>query len=171
MTQEMHTSTQIEIRGDLERIFEMASLVEDWGHVLPHYRYVKVLHRKGNRKWVRMSAWRDVVPVTWTAVQTVEPGRDGEPGRIRFHHIRGMVRGMDVEWWFLPRPDRGDVLVGITHDLASPPFPTRILGPRLLEAIVGRAFIGYIAGKTLARIKELIEEGQAAGDQERSGIT
>ena len=154
----MHKSNQIEIRGDLRRIFELASRVENSGQVLPHYRYVKVLRCEGNRKWVRMSAWRDIVPVTWTAVQTVIEGRAGEPGTIRFHHIRGLVRGMDVEWWFVPRPDRGDVVVGITHRLEHPPFPTRILGPTLVEAIVGREFVGYIAGKTLRRIKVLTEE-------------
>jgi len=156
----VRTSNEVEIRGDLGRIFELASRVEDWGRILPHYRYVRVLHRQGNRKWVRMSAWRDFVPVTWTAVQTVEPGSDGGPGHIRFHHIRGMVRGMDVEWWFVPRPETRDVLVGIKHDLGKPPFPTSILGPRLVEAIVGRGFIGNIAGKTLRRIKELAEAGE-----------
>jgi ribosome-associated toxin RatA of RatAB toxin-antitoxin module len=154
----MRTTNQIEIRADLERIFKLASHVEDWGRVLPHYRYVKVLHREANRKWVRMSAWRDFIPVTWTAVQTVEAGEDGRPGRIRFHHIKGLVRGMDVEWWFVPRQDRGDVLVGITHNLARPPFPTSILSPKLVEAVVGRGFVGYIAGKTLRQIKLLAEE-------------
>jgi ribosome-associated toxin RatA of RatAB toxin-antitoxin module len=154
----MKTSNQIEIKGDLQRIFDLASKVEDWGHLLPHYRYVNVLHAEGRRKWLRMSAWRNFIPVTWTAVQTVEPGQDGRPGRIVFHHIRGMVRGMDVEWWFQPRPGRGDVLVGIRHELGRLPFPTRILGARLTELIVGKGFIGYIAGKTLRRIKELAED-------------
>jgi hypothetical protein len=154
----MHTTNQIEIQADLKRIFELASRVEDWGRILPHYRYVKVLHREANRKWVRMSAWRGAIPVTWTAVQTVEPGGDGKPGRIRFYHIGGLVRGMDVEWWFVLRQDRGGVLVGITHDLARPPFPTRLLGSKLVEAIVGGGFVGYIANKTLKQIKLLAEQ-------------
>lgn len=154
----MHTATQISIRGDLDHIFDLAARVEDWGEVLPHYRYVKLLRREGNRKLVRMSVWRNFIPVTWTAVQIVEPGEGGRPGRILFHHVRGLVRGMDVEWWFRPRPDRGDVLVGINHELREPPFPTKMLGPRLIEAVVGRGFIGYIAGKTLRRIKAIAEE-------------
>jgi aromatase len=153
----MKTSNEIEIRGDLQRIFDLASKVEDWGELLPHYRFVNVLHTEGRQKWVRMSAWRNFIPVTWTAVQIVEPGQGGQPGRIVFHHIRGMVRGMDVEWWFQPRPARGSILVGIRHELSRPPFPTRILGARLTEIIVGKGFIGYIAGKTLRRIKELAE--------------
>ena len=153
----MNTTTQISMKAALPTIFGLAARVEDWGDILPHYRYVKLLRRDGKRKWVRMSAWRDFVPVTWTAIQIVEPGRDGQPGRITFKHIRGLVRGMEVEWWFLPRPDRGDVLVGISHHLARAPFPTRLLGEHLTEAIVGRGFIGYIAGKTLRRIKEIAE--------------
>src|SRR5438552_8000980 len=161
----MRTTNQIEIRADLKRIFELASRVEDWGRILPHYRYVKVLHREANRKWVQMSAWRDVIPVTWTAVQTVEAGEDGKPGRICFHHIRGLVRGMDVEWWFVPPSDRGGVLVGITHNLARPPFPTSLLGPKLVGSIVGHGFVGYIAGKTLRQIKLLAEEGRISGQR------
>jgi ribosome-associated toxin RatA of RatAB toxin-antitoxin module len=154
----MRTTNQIEIQADPKRIFELAARVEDWGRILPHYRYVKVLHREANRKWVRMSAWRDIIPVTWTAVQTVEPGEEGKPGRITFHHIGGLVRGMDVEWWFMPRQDRAGVLVGITHDLARPPFPTSILGSKLVDTIVGRGFVGYIANKTLKQIKLLAEQ-------------
>ena len=103
-----------------------------------------------------MSAWRDFVPVTWTALQVVEPGTPDAPGRIIFKHVRGLVRGMEVEWWFRVRPDHGDVLVGIRHDLAKPPFPTLLLGP-FVERVVGRGFIGYVAGKTLKRIKQLAE--------------
>src|SRR4051812_26668714 len=153
----MQNTNQIAIKGDLETIFRLAADVEDWGDILPHYRYVRVLHREGMRKWVRMSAWRDFVPVTWTAIQSVESGVDGAAGRITFRHIRGLVRGMEVEWWFVPRPEEGDVLVGITHRLDNVPFPTRLLGTRLVEAVVGRGFIGYIAGKTLRRVKELAE--------------
>ena len=154
----MHSTNQITIRGDLETIFALAANVQDWGHILPHYRYVRVLHREGLRKWVEMSAWRDVIPVTWTAIQSVEHGDDGERPRITFRHIRGLVRGMEVEWWFNPGPS-GDVLVGITHRLDNPRFPVSLLTPGLEDTIVARGFVGYIAGKTLRRIKQLVESG------------
>jgi ribosome-associated toxin RatA of RatAB toxin-antitoxin module len=154
----MKTSTQVAIKGELDRIFELAANVEEWGAILPHYRYVRLIKRDGQRKLVRMSAWRNFIPVSWTAIQTVVPGEHGEPGRILFKHVKGLVRGMEVEWWFQPRPEAGDVLVGINHRLDKPPFPTMILGPRLIEKVVGEGFIGYIAGKTLRRIKALAEE-------------
>jgi ribosome-associated toxin RatA of RatAB toxin-antitoxin module len=154
----MHTSNEVAMHAPYERIFALASQVEDWGRILPHYRYVRVLKRAGNRKWVRMSAWRNIVPVTWSAIETVEPGTADVPGRILFHHTRGLVRGMDVEWSFQPQAD-GSYLVKISHQLDKPAFPTRVLGPRLIEVVVGRGFIGYIAGKTLRRIKYLTERG------------
>jgi uncharacterized membrane protein len=153
----MKSNNQIVIHAPYDRIFPLAAKVEDWGRILPHYRYVKLLRQEGNRKWVRMSAWRDIVPVTWTAIETVEEGAAEHPGTIRFRHIGGLVRGMDVQWTFEPRPDRGDVVVTIYHQLDRPPFPVKILGSRLIEVIVGRGFIGNIAGKTLKRIQELAE--------------
>jgi ribosome-associated toxin RatA of RatAB toxin-antitoxin module len=163
----MQNSNEISIQGDLDTIFDLATRVEDWGRILPHYRYVKLLHQEGQRKWVRMSAWRDIVPVTWTAIQTVEPGENGTPGRIAFRHIRGLVRGMEVEWWFRPRPEECDVLVGINHRLDTLPFPTRILGPKLVEIVVARGFIGNIAGKTLRRVKEIAEQASQGGEPQQ----
>jgi uncharacterized membrane protein len=153
----MKSSNQIVIHAPYDRIFPLAAKVEDWGRILPHYRYVKLLRREGNRKWVRMSAWRDIIPVTWTAIETVEEGTEELPGTIRFRHIGGLVRGMDVQWTFEPRPDKSDVVVTIYHQLDNPPSPVKILGSRLIEVVVGRGFIGNIAGKTLQRIKELAE--------------
>ncbi len=153
----MKSSNEIVIHAPYELIFSLGANVEEWVRILPHYRYVKVLRREGNRKWVRMSAWRDFVPITWTAVESVERGTEQMPGTIRFKHIKGLVRGMDVQWTFQVRPESGDVVVGIYHQLDKPTFPVRLLGPRLIDAVVGRGFIGYIAGKTLKRIKMLAE--------------
>lgn len=154
----MNTSNEVTINAPYDLIFKLGSEVENWGSILPHYRYVRVLKRSGTRKWVRMSAWRNFIPVTWSAIETVEPGTADAPGRILFHHIKGLVRGMDVVWSF-HRQEGGAYLVRISHHLANPPFPTRILGPRLIEVVVGKGFIGYIAGKTLRRIKYLAERG------------
>ena len=154
----MKTSNTVVIDAPYERIFELGSRVERWAQILPHYRYVKVLREEGNRRLVRMSAWRDFVPVTWSAVQTIRPGTAEQPGRIEFHHVRGLVKGMDVAWLFDVRGERGPVHITIAHDLPDPPFPVKVLGPRQNDRVVGQGFIGYIAGKTLRRIKELAED-------------
>lgn len=152
----MRSSNEIIIHAPLERIFALAAEVETWGRILPHYRYVRLLQQRGNRKWVRMSAWRNFIPVTWTAIETLEEGKQEQPGAIRFKHIRGLVRGMDVEWSFHPQPD-GSYLVRIAHDLPNPPMPVRLLGPKLIDLVVSKGFIEHIAGKTLKRIKQIAE--------------
>jgi ribosome-associated toxin RatA of RatAB toxin-antitoxin module len=149
-----------------DRIFELASNVERWGEILPHYRYVRLLKSEGKRKWVRMSARRSFIPVTWSAIETVVPGSAAAPGRILFKHIKGVVRGMEVEWSFKPYGDH--FLVTIAHDLENPPYPVRLLGTRLTELVVGKGFIGHIAGKTLRRIKELAEREGADLDSKVS---
>ena len=153
----MNSITEITIKAPYARIFPLAANVEEWGRILPHYRYVRVLKHGNNRKLVRMSAWRDFIPVTWTAVLTVLEGSEEMPGTIIFHHTRGLVRGMDVAWTFEVRPDRGDVVVRITHHLHKPPFPVRLLGKKGIDLVVGKLFIEYIAAKTLKRIKMLAE--------------
>jgi len=153
----MNSTTTITIKAPYERIFPLTEKVEEWGEILPHYRYVRVLKRGGNRKLLKMSAWRDFIPVTWTAVLTVIEGNDGIPGTIIFHHTRGLVRGMDVAWTFAAQPERGEVVVRITHHLHKPPFPVKLLGNKGIDLIVGKLFIEYIAGKTLKRIKMLAE--------------
>jgi ribosome-associated toxin RatA of RatAB toxin-antitoxin module len=153
----MNSTTTIIIKAPYERIFSLASRVEDWGDILPHYRYVRVLKRGGGRKLLKMSAWRDFIPVTWTAVLTVIEGKEGIPGTVIFHHTRGLVRGMDVAWTFEPDHEGDVVVVRITHHLHKPPFPVRLLGKKGIDLIVGKLFIGYIAGKTLRRIKMLAE--------------
>lgn len=151
----MKTGNNMSIRAPYDRVFELGANVEDWARILPHYRYVRVLARDGANKTVKMSAMRDFIPVTWSAIETVVQGSPEKPGRIEFRHIRGLVRGMYVEWSFKVDGDR--VLVTITHDLEQPPFPTCLLGARLTEIIVGKGFIGYIANKTLRRVKQLAE--------------
>ena len=111
----------------------MAPRVEDWGRdIAPLPLRQEVLHRDGPRKWVtECQAWRDRIPVTWTAIETVEPaGRADEPGSIRFYQYpRHGARHGRWRWWFKPRPERGDVLVGIRHELeANLAFPVSILG-------------------------------------------
>ena len=41
----MHTENRITIRGDIDHIFAVASAVEAWPRLLPHYRWVTVLRR------------------------------------------------------------------------------------------------------------------------------
>jgi len=67
--------------------------------------------------------------------------------------VRGVTRGMTVEWTITPAP--GGMLVRIAHDF-EPPWP-RPLGPLVARYIVGDLFVHNIAGKTLRQIKRVAE--------------
>ena len=99
----MHTENAVAMRGDLERIVELAADVERWPQILPHYRWVTLLDGGGDRKVVEMAARRDRIPVKWRAVQQIK--RDGPTPVITYRHIWGVTKGMDVAWTFEPRAE------------------------------------------------------------------
>ncbi|MDQ3512907.1 MAG: hypothetical protein M3462_04460 [Chloroflexota bacterium] len=152
----MHTENTVAMRGDLDRIVSLAADIERWPEILPHYRWVTLLEGGGDRKTVEMAARRDRIPVKWRAIQTID--RSGPTPVIGYHHIWGVTRGMDVDWTFVPTPDA--VLVTIRHDFrpAWPLIGATPIGGLVAERIIGPHFVGYIAGKTLQTIKDLVED-------------
>ncbi len=144
----MHTENSITIRGDLEQIFAMASAVEHWPQLLPHYRWVQVLQEGPTERLVRMAAHRDGIPVSWTARQWLDRAQH----RIHFTHVRGMTRGMEVTWFL--EPEGALVHVRIAHDLT---LHWPLIGAFVGHYIVGEIFVKNIANKTLRTIKRHIE--------------
>ena len=144
----MHTENSITIRGDINQIYAMASAVEQWPRLLPHYRWVRVLSGNATERLVEMAAHRDGFPVRWTARQRLDPGQH----RIYFTHVRGISRGMAVTWFL--EADGPLVHVRIVHDLMWrwPP-----IGPLIAHYIIGELFVSNIASKTLRTIKQHIE--------------
>ena len=144
----MNTANELWMAAPAQVIYPLAAEVERWPALLPHYRWVRVVERAGNRKLVDMSASRDGIPVTWRALQVLDP----EAPRITFRHVRGVTRGMDVAWTF--REQAGGTLVRIEHDLT---LGWPLIGAWVAERVIGPQFIANIAGKTLRRIKQLAE--------------
>jgi ribosome-associated toxin RatA of RatAB toxin-antitoxin module len=144
----MHTENSIIIRGDIGHIFAIASAVEEWPRLLPHYRWVKVLAGDTTERLVEMAAHRDGFPVRWTARQRLEPTRHC----MHFTHVRGISRGMEVTWFL--QADGPLVHVRIVHDLTWgwPP-----IGPLVATYVIGELFVSNIASKTLRTIKQHIE--------------
>jgi len=148
----MHTQNTVQMAGPLDEIVQLAADIERWPEILPHYRWVKLLDGAGDRKVVEMAARRDRIPVKWRAVQEIY--RDGPTPVIHFRHIGGATKGMEVDWLFDPEPEH--VNVTITHDF-DPPWP--VVGSTIANRFIGPYFVGAIAGKTLAAIKEIVEGG------------
>jgi hypothetical protein len=155
----MHSANRVEMAADLDRIVALAVDTERWPTILPHYRWVTLLDGGGDQKTVEMAARRGRIPVRWRAVQTVE--RDGPAPVIRFRHIGGVTKGMDVAWTFQPLADGHAVT--IDHEFA-PPWP--LVGDIIANRIIGPHFIEAIAGKTLATIKGIVEGRDSRFDPE-----
>jgi aromatase len=153
----VQTETEILIHADPTTVYRFGAATDRWPEFLPHYRWVRVLDEQGSSRLVDMSAYRDFsvirYPVRWWAVQTCFPD---EP-RIAFRHVRGVTKGMEVEWRFTP-VDHG-VRVTIAHDLD---LKWPLIGGLVANWVVGPVFIENIAGKTLRRVKEMAEAEQAA---------
>jgi aromatase len=147
----MHTETAIRIRGGVDAIFEYAARVERWPEWLPHYRSVRILDAHGPERTVEMKARRGRLPVWWWARQVRLPAER----RIRYTHLRGVTRGMEVEWRLEPVA-AGDVHVTIVHELT---LRWPLIGGAVARWIIGPMFVEPIAGRTLARIKALVEGG------------
>jgi hypothetical protein len=147
----MRTANTVEMHGDLERIINLAADVERWPVILPHYRWVTLLAGGGDTKTVEMAARRGRIPVKWRAVQTIE--RTAATPIIRYHHIGGVTKGMDVAWTFAP--GAGPVSVRIDHEFA-PPWP--LVGKPVADHVIGPHFVAAIAGRTLATIKAIVED-------------
>jgi ribosome-associated toxin RatA of RatAB toxin-antitoxin module len=153
----MHAETAIRIQGPLSRIVALASDVERWPDILPHYRWVTLLDGGGDRKVVEMAARRGRFPLRWRAVQTID--RCASTPIIAYHHIWGPTRGMDVAWTFAKTVCGVDVT--IVHDF-RPPWP--LVGDAVADRIIGPHFIEYVARRTLSTIKAIVEREGAELD-------
>ena len=158
----MFTTNVMRIHAGLDHVFRLAADVLRWPHILPHYRWVRVRRDEQQRVIVEMSARRDFIPVRWLSIQEVDPERRV----IRYKHIGGATRGMDVEWSFVE--DGGEVTATILHRW-DPPWPVPWIIRRSLAYLAGELFVRVIADRTLLHIKrqaELARIGQSEASVE-----
>ena len=149
----MMTVDRILIRAPIDRVLEVASEIERWPQILSHYRWVRFLERRNGGGTVEMAAWRPFgvfrYPTWWVSEMTV----DRRAREIRYRHLRGITRRMDVVWRLVEQP--GGVNVTIVHDWAGPRWP--LVGPLAARLVIGPVFIQGIASRTLAGIKRFVE--------------
>lgn len=138
-------------------IFDIAKNVELWPGYLPHYRYVRFHERATDGGGlVEMSACRPFGPIGWPTWWLSEMSVDEGAPAIRFRHIDGITKGMDVEWSFRTVRAEGSAKSGrsargthvkIVHVWDGPPIP--LLGIIAATAVIGPVFIHGIASRTL----------------------
>ena len=148
----MRTVDRITSRAPLERVVAGAVEVERWPSFLPHYRWVRVWDRTTERATVEMAAWRPFgvvrYPTWWVSEMEVVPQQ-----AVRYRHVQGITRGMDVEWQFGLEPE--GVAVTIVHQWRGPSWP--VIGRLAAEWVIGPVFIHGIASRTLAGVKQYLE--------------
>ena len=155
----MSTVDELFVRAPLIRMFDLAADVEDWPRHLAHYRYVKFHERRSDGGGtVEMSANRPFGaanwPTWWTSLMSIaRPGSAVGKPSIRFRHIRGVTKGMDVEWSFAETAS--GVLVRIVHLWNGPAWP--LIGDLAAKGVIGPVFVHGIASRTLAGLAKAAE--------------
>lgn len=159
----METVDEQFVRSPVNSVFELVSKVEKWPSYLPHYRYVRFRQRRPDGGGlVEMSAYRpfDVVDtsrgplrIKWPTWWLSEMAVDSRKPSIRFRHVGGITRGMDVEWTFAPAP--GGTHVRIVHVWDGPRVP--LVGIWAAMYVIGPVFVHGIASRTLAGLAAAAE--------------
>jgi hypothetical protein len=150
----MTTVDERVVRAPLDRVFTIARAVEEWPGHLAHYRLVRMRERdaKGGGI-VDMSAYRPFGLVQWPTWWRSEMEVRPDAPEIRFRHIAGITRGMEVAWEFR---EKGDYThVRIVHAWDGPRWP--LIGVPAAVMVIGPVFIHGIASRTLAGLATVAE--------------
>ena len=155
----MHSEIGIDVEAPVATVFALARNVERWPTLLPHYVSARVVERRADGSLVvDFIARRPFVPllglslpVTWRSRTWDEP----TTSRLRFVHLAGATKGMDVTWRIEPNDDGTRCRVTIEHDFA-PAIPG-------FAAFVDRWFTRPIAGRTLSTFAALAESVESSG--------
>ena len=156
----MRTVDRIRIQAPYARVFAAASSVARWPSILPHCRWVRILGNGG--RLVEMAAWRPFVggllkyPTWWVSEMTI----DRPAGEIRYRHVQGITREMQVVWRLVEDGEHSGrgVEVEIVHTWDGPRWP--LIGLMAANLVIGPVFIYAIASRTLAGIKQYAENGR-----------
>jgi ribosome-associated toxin RatA of RatAB toxin-antitoxin module len=145
------STVSVEVRAPADLVFRLCRDVERWELLLPHYvRSRRVRGSSGERPVVGFVARRPLLdalglglPVAWRSRAWSEP----DHLRLRFVHVAGVTRGMDVTWRI--EPTATGCRVSIEHE-----FRPRLPG---LAGVVDRWFTRPIAGRTLGTFRAIAE--------------
>lgn len=152
----MHTVDMRIIAAPPERVFRHASRVDLWPRILPHYRWVRLRDpRPDGARLVEMSAYRPFGLFTWPTWWESEMWVDEPRREVRYRHVRGVTRGMDVLWTM--EPHQAGTRATIVHEWTGPRWP--LIGPWAADFVIGPLFVSGIASRTLLGIAKAAEAG------------
>lgn len=152
------------VHAPATQMFTLAARVEKWPTYLSHYRYVRFREKRSDGGGiVEMSAFRPfTIPVgrrrrwllNWPTWWLSEMSVDEKKPSIRFRHIGGVTKGMEVEWTFGPAPN--GTHVRIVHLWDGPALP--VIGEFAATEVIGPIFVHGIASRTLAGLAVVAEK-------------
>jgi ribosome-associated toxin RatA of RatAB toxin-antitoxin module len=158
----MRTVDERVVRAPVQEIFELAADVERWPDHLPHYRYVRFRERMHGTGIVEMSANRPFGfvqwPTWWVSLMEIQHSAEGSVPSIRFRHIEGVTKRMEVEWSFSPVTE--GTRVTVLHLWNGPSWP--FIGGIAANAVIGPVFVHGIASRTLEGLARAAEQGQTS---------
>src|SRR3954451_2992145 len=160
----MRSSIGIDIAAPAALVFALARDVTAWADLLPHYVRSQRLSGPDEPRLCEFVARRPLVqvlgiglPVAWRSRCWSEPAGPDGTFRLRFAHVAGATRGMDVTWRI--SPDSGGCRVTIDHEFRR---PLRLLGDDAFPWFVDRLVTRAVAGATLRSFRSIAEEEAAA---------
>lgn len=156
----METLDERIVRAPIDVVFALARTVEHWPALLRHYRSVRMRERASDGGGiVEMSANRPFGLVNWPTWWRSEMMVDDAAPAIRFHHIGGITKGMDVEWSFQSVP--AGTQVRLLHVWDGPRWP--LIGVFAATNVIGPVFVHGIASRTLEGLAREAERGNRDG--------
>lgn len=156
----METLDERIVRAPVDVIFPLVRDVESWPALLSHYRFVRFRRRDaGAGGLVEMSANRPFGLVNWPTWWLSEMVVDESAPSVRFRHVGGVTRAMDVEWSFTPVS--GGTHVRLLHAWDGPRWP--LIGVLAATMVIGPVFVHGIASRTLEGLAREAERPPATG--------
>jgi ribosome-associated toxin RatA of RatAB toxin-antitoxin module len=147
------------IRANQETVFNLLAEIELWPTIFPHIRSARVVKREGNQKVVVVKAkWRGL-PLSYTAVETV----DRERGQVTIRHLSRLTKGSVATWTVMPSSDslgQTDRVELRVREQVDVPMP--LIGDSLANVFVGGSVARELSEAMLDRIKEVAEGGSLA---------
>jgi ribosome-associated toxin RatA of RatAB toxin-antitoxin module len=140
-------------------VFSLVKNVEHWPALLAHYRYVRFRDRAPDGGGiVEMSANRPFGMVNWPTWWLSRMAVDETHHAVRFQHIGGVTREMDVEWRLTPV--NNGTHVRLVHVWDGPNWP--LIGVVAATMVIGPVFIHGIASRTLEGLAREAEKAAPA---------
>jgi ribosome-associated toxin RatA of RatAB toxin-antitoxin module len=186
----LHTHNETLIRTPVDLALRVAADVERWPKILPHYREVRFTRRDADGCGrVYMAAYRHFGPIPYPTWWESEMVTDRDAAEIRYRHVDGITRGMDVLWKLEPvgpavvrdahnrdsaptggrmdGDERSLTRVVVTHDWEGPSWP--LIGGFAARAVIGPHFIRVVADRTLAGVRREAERLAGSPSEEAAG--